>query len=119
MERTLLLVDEDSSFLDVLTRRLKAAGFTVHAVSDLSEALQCVLERQFALAILGCSAQSKGSLMLLEQIRVADATLKVIVLSTETSLGAGIQAMKLGAYDCLQKPINMSELLERIEDAGR
>lgn len=57
--------------------------------------------------------------MLLEQIRVVDATLKVIVLSTETTLEAGIQAMKLGAYDCLQKPINMSELLERIEDAER
>jgi DNA-binding NtrC family response regulator len=119
MDCSLLLVEEDEQFLKTLSRRLETAGFKVQTAEDVHEALEFALRHKVGLVILGAASHEKDALDVLRQIKLAKPGIEVIMLTGQGAVETSMQAMKLGAYDCLQKPISIEDLVEKIKEVQK
>ena len=117
MPQRILLVDQEETFLHALATRLRSAGFTVEVSLDHGDALVPIEKSDFDVLVLGYYDEGPNFLGLLREIRRLKPRVVVIILTPHVSSDFAIQAMKLGVYDCLPKPTNIGELIERINEA--
>lgn len=108
--RSILVVDDDRLLLRSLARLLGRLGYDVHTAGSTAAALD-VLRRRPVDAVLTDVAMPDGSgLDLLRQLKDEDAGLPVLVMSGEGSIQNALQAVKLGAFDFLEKPVPAERL---------
>lgn len=113
----ILVVDEETHFLKTLSARLEAEGFRVKTFVDTEEAISFVEEAQVDVVILGDPANGRSGLESLRLLKAVKPEVEVILLAAHASVDYSIQAMKLGACDCLPKPTSIQDLVERIHQA--
>ena len=114
-----LLVDDEKEFTRLLARRLETRRMKVTAVSCGEEAVALVEEKRFDVAIVDLSMPGIDGIETLKQIKGRRPNLKVLMLTGHPTVAGGIEAMKQGADDFLQKPVKMDELLEKIKTARK
>ncbi len=117
----LLIVEDDLIERKALVQRLKSEGFAVHAAESADKALSYVEENiDVVLSDLHMGDVSGIDLMTLWKARRPDT--HFIVITGETGAAAAVQAMKAGAYDYINKPLNLDELtilIRRAIDSNR
>ena len=113
----LLLVDHDSDFRGSVARRFLRRGYQVQEVSSGAEGLTHCARRHFDVIILDMVMPGMSGLEALERIKAVHPECEVIMLTSQGTIEMAIQAMKLGAYDYLTKPFQLSELEQLIERA--
>ncbi len=118
MPSSLLIVDHEEQFLKILAARLEAEGFQVTTSLDAEQAISFVEANDVDVVVLGDPSDGKSLLGVLREIKRVKPLVEVILLAARISVEYSIQAMKLGARDCLPKPTNISELVEKIKHAG-
>lgn len=106
----LLVVDDDQEFRDILASHLSRSGFEVRAAGSGEEALTLCERRNFDVAIVDMMMPGMTGLDLLKRLKADHAECEVILLTGEGSIATAVEAMKLGAYDYLQKPFSLKEL---------
>jgi DNA-binding NtrC family response regulator len=105
----LLVVEDDELERKALISRLKSEGFTVYGAEDADKAFSYVDEDiNVVLSDLHMGDVSGIDLLTLWKSRKPDT--HFIVLTGESSSAAAVQAMKAGAFDYINKPINIEEL---------
>ncbi|MDA8384255.1 MAG: sigma-54 dependent transcriptional regulator [Betaproteobacteria bacterium] len=111
---TLLIVDDEPSIRQTLSMLLRAEGY-VALEADGLEAAAAALERQpVDLVILDLRLGDANGMALLAQLKAAAHPAESIVMTAYASIETAVEAMRLGAYDYLTKPINPDELMLRI-----
>lgn len=113
-----LLVDDEESFVDALSKRLEARGLVVETASDGEQALKTAKDRTFDIIVLDLAMPGMNGIETLKRLREDDPDLQIILLTGHGSLEKGVEAMKLGAMDFLQKPADLENLLNHIREAG-
>jgi DNA-binding NtrC family response regulator len=108
----LLVVDDDPEFRDTLLSRFVRQGFAVQAAANGLEALELAQRRSFDVAIFDMMMPEMNGLELLKRFKESHAECEVILLTGQGSIESAVEAMKLGAYDYLQKPFPLKELEE-------
>ena len=111
------LVDDDSSFLHALSRRLRVAGYQVETFESAELFRMRGSLQAPACAILDLQMPGLGGLELQELIARADEPLPVIFLTGHGDVPSSVRAMKGGAVDFLTKPVRGDELLEAVRRA--
>jgi DNA-binding NtrC family response regulator len=112
----LLVVEDDDIERKALVAKLKSEGFTVHGAENADKAFSYVDEHiDVVLSDLHMGDVSGIDLLNLWKQRKPDT--HFIVLTGEPSSSAAVQAMKSGAYDYINKPINLEELSITIKRA--
>jgi DNA-binding NtrC family response regulator len=106
----LLVVDDDAEFRDTLHNRFTRQGFAVQAAASGQEALQLAERRNFDVAIFDMMMPEMTGLELLKRFKESHAECEVILLTGQGSIESAVEAMKLGAYDYLQKPFPLKDL---------
>jgi DNA-binding NtrC family response regulator len=106
----LLVVDDDHEFRDTLRSRFARSGFEVRAAANGEEALGLAQRRNFAVAIFDMMMPGMNGLELLKRFKTDHADCEVILLTGQGSIETAVEAMKLGAYDYLQKPFSLKDL---------
>lgn len=102
----------------VLTQRiLSKKGHQVTIFTDEQEAMQYVTENQVDLAILDINLKKTNGLGVLEELRRADPKIRVIMLTGYPTIETARQALRLGATDYCVKPIDKSELEQKVSAA--
>ncbi|HIJ90960.1 MAG: response regulator [Desulfobulbaceae bacterium] len=102
----------------VLTQRiLTKKGHQVTIFTDEQEALQYAMENQVDLAILDINLKKTNGINVLEKLRRADPMIRVIMLTGYPTIETARQAMRLGAADYCVKPIDKSELEQKVSAA--
>jgi len=114
-----LLVDEEEQFLKTLARRPELSGFAVRTATAAGEASGFLQSQRVHVVVLGVPDEGEGFLELLREIKAAKPAAEVIMLTNESSVDFSLRAMKLGAYDCLQKPTDITKLAEQITEVAR
>jgi two-component system KDP operon response regulator KdpE len=109
----ILVVDDDPSIRQTLTREMALAGFETIAAADGSEGEALFEERRPDLVITDLAMPRKDGLGLLAAIRRIDAT-PVLVLSVRGEEEDKVRALDLGADDYVTKPFSLRELLARV-----
>lgn len=107
---SVLLVDDEQNILKTVTIGLEASGFEVTPLDDPVQALSALRERAFDLAFYDLKMSPIDGLELLRETRrIAPAT-TVVLMTAHGSIDSAVEAMKLGAFDYIQKPFEFSEL---------
>lgn len=117
MPDRLLLVDDDTSLLKLLSIRLEAEGFAVTAVESADVALQTLRNESIDLVLTDLRLEGTSGLELFEQIRHYYPGLPVIIMSAQGTIPEAVSATQMGVFEFLTKPIDKTLLLTTIRDA--
>jgi DNA-binding NtrC family response regulator len=112
MKRRILIVDDEEIFLVQLKMVLKGMGLEISTARNGADALQKLGERNFNIVVTDLKMPGMDGLQLLENIRKSYPHIYVVIVTAYGEIPQVVQAMKLGAYDFIQKPfdINLLEL---------
>jgi two-component system response regulator AtoC len=105
-----LIVDDDSSLRSFLAERLSRGDFDAVPIGSARESLKILEESDYDVVLLDISMPDMSGLEVLEQIRKLEDPPEVVMLTADSSLQTGIEAMRLGAYHYLTKPATLDEM---------
>jgi len=114
---SVLLVDDEEQFLQVLSERLTNRGLRVSSVTSGEEAVALVENKNFDAVVVDLAMPGIDGIETTKKIKEKKPNLEIIILTGHATVKAGIEAMKLGAEDFLEKPVDLNVLLERIREA--
>jgi len=117
MSEKVLLVDDEVDFLDTISERMRTRGMEVATASSGAEALKKVEQEAYDVIILDLMMPGVDGLEALKILKAKRPELQVILLTGHATVEKGIEAMKLGAMDFLEKPADLSQLTEKIKKA--
>jgi DNA-binding NtrC family response regulator len=117
MSEKILLVDDEKDFLDVMSERIQARGMDVTTAESAEKALESVESGGYDAIILDLMMPGMDGLQTLKAIKKKNPDLQVILLTGHATVEKGIEAMKLGAMDFLEKPADLDKLTEIIKKA--
>ncbi len=114
MTEKVLLIDDDQEFLDVLSERLILRGLEVETASSGQTALSRLQNTLVDAILLDLQMPEMDGLQVLEELVPRNLHQRIILLTGHATVANGVQAMKLGAADVLEKPVDLDVLLEKI-----
>jgi DNA-binding NtrC family response regulator len=117
LHANVLLVDDEEKFLNAFSQRLEARGMKVDTATSGEDAVGRVQAKDFDAIVLDLSMPGMGGLEALRKMKRENPDLQIIVLTGHGTLQAGVEAMKSGALDFMEKPVDLNKLLSRIEEA--
>ena len=112
-----LLVDDEEEFVLALSKRLRARGLDVAIANNGQAAVTEVEAHKFDAIVLDLAMPGMDGIETLQKLRDLDPDAQVILLTGHGTIHSGIEAMRLGAMDFLEKPADFEELLGRIREA--
>ncbi len=112
-----LVVDDDQLLRQLVTDQLSRSGFEAAAAASGEEALATLQASDYDVVLLDIRMTGMSGLDALREIRQLDDPPEVIMLTADTSLGTGLEAMRYGAYDYLTKPATLDEMEALIRKA--
>lgn len=116
----ILVIDDEPDICQSMTGFLKRLGHSVKCAENGEEGLKLFHSESFEIVITDIRMPVMGGLEFLKQIkRVEGSPIDVIVFTGHGDMDSAVKALQYGAYDFLQKPINIKELaitLERAEE---
>ncbi len=111
------LIDDEPIIHDVLGQLLEAEGYRVEISASGEEALKKFEEQKFDLILLDLLMPGMDGLEVLRRIKRIDPEALVIIITAYASVESALAAIKMGAYDYIQKPFKNDELLMTIKRA--
>ncbi|XOF33491.1 MAG: response regulator [Candidatus Electrothrix sp. YB6] len=113
-----LLVDDEKEFVELLSLRLATRGLKVVAVNCGEQAVALVEKRHFDVAVIDLSMPGIDGIETLKRIKQTQPDIEVLMLTGHATVASGVEAMKHGAGDFLQKPVEINELMDKIKAAS-
>ncbi len=112
-----LVVDDDETFRFVMERRLRTSGQIVDSATDGEIALERLAKRSFDVMLLDLGMPGLGGLELLRRLNQAGLPCEVVVLTGQPDYDDCVEAMKLGAFHYLRKPMEPTLIEEALRRA--
>ncbi|WP_297361320.1 sigma-54 dependent transcriptional regulator [Thauera sp.] len=109
-DKHVLIVDDEELYRELLCGRLGRQGYRVSEAADGEAALRCIEHADIDLALIDIKMPGMDGIALLERIKRVAPRVEVVVLTGHGSIDSAIAAMKLGAFDYLTKPYQLTEL---------
>ncbi len=113
----ILIVDDELVVRDSLQKWFDSEGYDAGAVSSGREALFEVQQKQYDLALLDIKMPGMDGMELQKKLREVDSDLTVVIMTGYASVETAVEALKMGAYDYITKPIDPDELVHLVSNA--
>ncbi|HKJ91593.1 MAG TPA: response regulator [Longimicrobiales bacterium] len=113
----LLIVDDETRFLDAIARRLAKRGFDVATATNGHDAVQLAHNEKFDLALLDLKMPGMDGGQVLRTLKQEHRFLEAVILTGHGSLDSAVELTKLGAFGYLPKPYEMDKLVDVLKDA--
>jgi DNA-binding NtrC family response regulator len=117
MKIRVLIVDDEKEFVDLVSERLTMRDYDVTACYSGEEALETVKGYNFDIVILDVLMPGIDGIETLREIKRIKPLTEVILLTGHAAVDTAIEGMKLGAYDYLTKPCEISDLVTKLNKA--
>jgi two-component system nitrogen regulation response regulator GlnG len=114
---TLLVVDDEPSILHFFRRAFPGPEVKLLTAASAAEGLQAVVDHQPDVAVLDIGLGDSSGLDLFRRIHETDAKLPVIFITGHGTTATAIEAMSMGAFEYLLKPLELEELTDLIDRA--
>ncbi|WP_425398050.1 sigma-54-dependent transcriptional regulator [Aeoliella sp.] len=114
----LLLVDDDAELRDAMQAYFSSLGHRVAAADCGESALGTLASHSFTVAVVDMVMPGMSGLDLLARMKEETPECEVILLTGQGTIERAVEAMKLGAYDFLTKPVRMKQLETVVAKAG-
>ena len=115
----LLLVEDKTELRAMLRKALERNGHSVEEASDGSAAIQKLRARRYQMVLTDLKMPGASGLEVLRESKQSDSTIPVILLTAFGSVEEAVSAMKEGAFDFIQKPVDLDHLKLLVERATR
>ncbi len=112
-----LLVDDEEDFVSTLAERLRMRGVQARTAGNGEEALRSIVADPPHVVVLDVMMPGMSGLDVLRRIKADFTGVEVILLTGIGSTREGVEGMRLGALDYLMKPLQIEELIEKLQDA--
>ncbi len=110
-ERTLLIVEDDKSFLQRLARAMEARGFEVRTAESVGEGLQQVEASAPAYAVVDMRLGDGNGLDVVSALKTRRPEARAIILTGYGNIATAVNAVKMGAVDYLSKPADADDVV--------
>jgi signal transduction histidine kinase len=111
----ILVIDDESGIRDLLSQELSLEGHKVVVACNGKEALEQIRSGQFQLALCDINMPDMSGLEVLEAIRQVQPEMEVLMMTGYGTVETAVSAMKKGAYDFIQKPFDLGEMLALVD----
>src|SRR4249920_1214420 len=113
----ILIVDDELVVRDSLGKWFTSEGYTAKPAGGAREALEVIQQAEFDIALLDIKMPGMDGMELQSRLREADPDLTVIIMTGYASVETAVQALKMGAYDYITKPVDPDELSHLVAKA--
>ena len=114
----ILLVDDETAYVEVMTKRLMKRNFEVDGVFSGEDALSRLKDNSsYDVVVLDVKMPGLTGIETLKQIKSEYPLIEIVMLTGHATIEDGVEGMKLGAFDYLTKPVDFDKLVNVIEDA--
>jgi DNA-binding NtrC family response regulator len=113
----ILLVDDDERLRNAAGKVLASEGYSVVSAASGQEALEVLRQEAVALVVSDLRLPDLDGIALLKQVRELLPEAEVVMITGYGSIEKAVEAMQLGAYDFLQKPLDSAALLKTVAKA--
>ena len=117
MNNGILVVDDDDAHRGMLRTMLRSWGYTVDEAADGDEAVALVREKAFDVVLTDVRMARMDGIHALKGILEYNPALPVVLMTAYSSVETAVEALRLGAYDYLVKPLDFEALKHTLEQA--
>jgi DNA-binding NtrC family response regulator len=117
MSDKVLIVDDEKDFLDLISQRLEARDMKVSTADRAKDALSMLEKESYDAVVLDLQMPEMDGLEALKRIKEKNPDVQVILLTGHATVEKGVEAMKLGAMDLIEKPADLATIIDRIKRA--
>jgi DNA-binding NtrC family response regulator len=114
---TVLVADDDRMCRDSIQKVLEREGYQVEGVADVDSALAALSTAKFDLVVCDYRMPGKSGLDLLEELKRHDSNIPVLMMSAYVDTTVESDALQLGAFHLMRKPIRRKELVDQVAKA--
>ena len=118
-QEKILIVEDEENERTGLAELVRAWGYDAETASDGVEALQAVELWNPGIIVTDLRMPRMDGMQLLEHIAAQPQQIAVILLTAQGSIDAAVNAMKIGAFDFIEKPVNPTRLRNILQNASR
>ena len=119
MKPRFLIVDDESSLRSALAEILRREGYRVDAVESGEECIEKVGRRSYDVIMLDVWLPGMDGLATLEKLRASHVEAQIVVISGDGNIESAVRAIKLGAFDFVEKPLSSDKTLLVARNAVR
>lgn len=117
MEDRILIVDDEARICEVMERRLTLEGYSCTVASNGKEALNHFYKDAFSLIISDIRMPEMDGIELLKKVKAVNPKMMMIMVTAYAELELAVEAMRLGAYDFLTKPVDLEIVVLSVKKA--
>jgi two-component system response regulator RegA len=110
-DRTLLIVEDDKSFLQRLARAMEGRGFTVATAESVAEGLMHLETQSPAFAVVDMRLGDGNGLEVISALKRRRPDARALILTGYGNIATAVNAVKLGAVDYLAKPVDADDVV--------
>ncbi len=117
MTEKVLLVDDEKDFVEALGERMKNRGMNVTTTTSATDAIAKVTAESYDAVVLDLQMPEMDGLQVLKAIKEIKPEMQIILLTGYATVEKGIEAIKMGAMDLIEKPADIGIITEKIKKA--
>ena len=117
MSEKVLMVDDEKEFLEIMSERMKARDIDVTTATSADQALEIIEKESFDAIILDFMMPGMDGMDALKAIKAKKPEAQIILLTGYATVEKSVEAMKIGATDFVEKPVDLAVLAEKIKNA--
>jgi len=115
---SILIIDDEAAIRSALREILEYEDFTVHEAADGPSGLKFLEKEQVDLIFCDIKMPRMDGLEVLEKIRAREIETPVVIITGHGSVETAVEALKKGAYDFIQKPLDLNRILVTVRNAS-
>jgi two-component system, response regulator RegA len=115
---SLLLVDDHALLRERLARAFRARGYDVRTAANADEAAALAREESPELAVVDLKMPDRSGLECVRDLHALDPATRILVVTGYGSIATAVEAMRLGAVNYLQKPVDVDDIMAAFDRAA-
>lgn len=114
---SVLIVDDEKEFLETLVKRLKKRNLDAKGAENGENALKMLEHNIMDVVVLDVRMPGMDGIETLRKIKKDFPLIEVVMLTGHASMEVAVEGMEIGAFDYLMKPVELDELVYKLQDA--
>ncbi len=114
---SVLLVDDEEEFLATVLKRFEKRKMNAAGAKNGEDALKILAGNPVDVVVLDVKMPGMDGIQTLREIKRSFPLIEVVMLTGHASMEVAIEGMEIGAFDYLMKPVDIDELLYKLQDA--
>ncbi len=117
--KNILIIDDEPDIRGLLSMTFERMGYTTNCAENISHAQDLLTQNTYDLCLTDLRLPDGSGIDIVKQIQQYDTPIPVIVITAHGSMDIAIEAMKYGAFDFINKPVDLKNLRSLINNALR